>query len=58
MKKPISDLTDIFCISYSYYVHKIMEWIEKGENYTFGDITVRQGNCHEKAYLKLLNILK
>ena len=30
-----------------------MEQIEKGEKYTYGDIPVRQDNCHEKAHMKL-----
>ena len=34
-------------------VHKIMEQIENEEKYTYGGISVRQGNGHEKAYIKL-----
>ena len=30
-----------------------MEQIEKGEKYTYGDIPVRQSNCHERAHIKL-----
>ena len=30
-----------------------MEQIEKGGKYTYGDIPVRQSNCHEKAHIKL-----
>ena len=36
LHNPESDLTDIFCIIYSNYVHKIMEYIEKGENTHMG----------------------
>ena len=52
-KKPDGDLTNIFCVSDSYYVHKIMEKIEKGGKYTYWDIPVRQGSCHEKVHIKL-----
>ena len=31
LKKPNGDLTDIFCVTDSYYVHNIMEQIEIGE---------------------------
>ena len=31
-KKPDGDLTNLFCLTDSYYVHKIMKQIEKGEN--------------------------
>ena len=30
-----------------------MEQIDKGEKYTYRGIPVRQGNCHEKAHIKL-----
>ena len=51
--KPDGDLTNIFCVTDSYHVHKIVEQIEKGEKYTYGGIPLRQGNCHEKAHIKL-----
>ena len=51
LKKPDGDLTDIFCVTDSYYDHKIMEQIEKKEKYTYGGIPVRQGICHEKAHI-------
>ena len=44
---------DTFCVTDSYYVHKIKEQIEKGEKFTYGGIPVRQGDCHEKAHIKL-----
>ena len=52
LQKSDSDLTDNFWAPYSYYVHKIMEWIEKGGKYTYGDVTVGQAYCHEKAHIK------
>ena len=56
LKKPDGDLTDIFCVTDYYYAHKIMEQIETNRErgkYTYGDIRVRQSNCHEKAHIKL-----
>ena len=41
LKKPGGSLTDIFCVTDSYYVYKIMEQIEKEEKYTYGGIPVR-----------------
>ena len=52
LKKPEGDLTDIFCVTASYHVHKIVEQIEKGEKYTYGGIPLRHGNCHEKSTYK------
>ena len=52
LKKSGGDLTDKFCITDSYLVHKIMEQLEKGGKYTYGDIPVRQGNCNEIAHIK------
>ena len=51
--KPDGDCMGKFCITDSYYVHKSMEQIENREKYTYGDIPVRQGYCHEKAHIKL-----
>ena len=34
-----------------------MEVIEKVGKYIFGDITVRQCSCHEKAHIKLARLL-
>ena len=53
LKKPDGDITDIYCETDSNYVQNIMEQIEKGEKYTYGDIPVRHDNCHEKAHMKL-----
>ena len=57
-KKPDGDLTDIYCVIDSYYVKKIMEQIEKGGKYAYGDIPMRQSNCHKKAHIKLSKHLK
>ena len=53
MQKSDSGLTDRFWDTYSYSVHKIMEKIEKGGKYTYGDVTMGHGYCDEKALIKL-----